>query len=400
MSLLSIRVYASGRTPASLLLEASIVLLGSAFLAAALFMNHAWVDRHFLPEFFRDHALNLRSVLILRIGLVALGVATITLLRRWAARATARLGALSILMAAAPSLLALVLAVAVSEIIVRTAAWRVAAEAPKTPEPQLQADPRLGWRFTPGRVGYWIKGGRRIAYAIDAGGRRAASPSSRPDMNCPTIVFAGESIIAGVGLQWPETIPAQVGQRLGVQSVSVAVNGFATDQAYMRLKDQLPRFHRPLAVVMLFSPALFWKNLQVDRPHFGPGLVWQPARPTLRLAEIAHRAVPYLSDAEIEAGVQMTRAVLRATLADARARGAEGVILTPVFTPEEPGAVALRRRILDQGGIPYLLVPLDQTWRIQGDGHPDPRGARVVGEAVAARLKPHIPPNSACRSGS
>src|SRR5207249_11185086 len=32
------------------------------------------------------------------------------------------------------------------------------------------------------------------------------------------------------------------------------------------------------------------------------------------------------------------------------------------FTPEDPGERALRRRILDETGLPYVLVELDPNW--------------------------------------
>jgi hypothetical protein len=77
--------------------------------------------------------------------------------------------------------------------------------------------------------------------------------------------------------------PAQVGATLGIQSANLAVHGYSTDQSYMRLETELPRFKRPVAVVTLFMTALFGRNLDRDRPSLGPGLAWRPARPRARL---------------------------------------------------------------------------------------------------------------------
>ena len=72
----------------------------------------------------------------------------------------------------------------------------------------------------------------------------------------PAVLFTGESIIAGYGLNWDESIPAQAGAALKTQSVNMAVFGYANDQAYLRLAAELPRFRKPVAVVSLFIPPL------------------------------------------------------------------------------------------------------------------------------------------------
>jgi len=46
----------------------------------------------------------------------------------------------------------------------------------------------------------------------------------------------------------------------------------------------------------------------------------------------------------------------------------------------------LRRRILDEAGLPYVHVKLDPSWHLPGDLHPDPRAAQAIAIAVAGRL--------------
>jgi hypothetical protein len=46
----------------------------------------------------------------------------------------------------------------------------------------------------------------------------------------------------------------------------------------------------------------------------------------------------------------------------------------------------LRRRILDEAGLPYVHVRLDPSWHLPGDLHPDPRAAQAIAIAVAGRL--------------
>jgi hypothetical protein len=172
-----------------------------------------------------------------------------------------------------------------------------------------------------------------------------------------------------------------------VQSANLAVEGYATDQAYLRLKDEWPRFRRPVAVVALFMPSLFHRNLDTDRPHLAAGLAWRPEVEEWRLWEVARRLVPYKRDREIEAGVTMTREALADTVAMARRRGAVPLILVPQLTPETPTERALRRRILDEPGLPYVLVTVDPSWRIPNNRHPDARAAQAIARVVAEYLK-------------
>ena len=119
----------------------------------------------------------------------------------------------------------------------------------------------------------------------------------------------------------------------------------------------------------------------------GGALSWMPPAQGSRLASIAQRVVPFRGDEAIERGITMTREVLRATVDLARARGATPLILVPQFGPEEQAEQALRRRILDEAGLPYLLVEIDAAWRLPWDRHPNPRAAHAIAAAVAARLR-------------
>jgi hypothetical protein len=260
-------------------------------------------------------------------------------------------------------------------------------EYPGRYEPSRQRDPRVGWIFVPSRTGHEKVGNRTVEYAIDAAGYRVRSVDEPVDADRPTIVFAGESIMVGVRLTWDESIPAQTGALLGLQSANLAVSGFASDQAYLRLQTELARFRRPVAVVMLFMPLLFDRNLNDDRPHLGPGLTWLPAVNRWRLQTVAKFLVPYRSDETVERGVSVTREVLRATIDIARARGAVPVIVVPQFIPEAAEEREIRTRVLDDAGLPYVWVQLDESWHVSNDGHPDARAAHAIAVAIANQLR-------------
>jgi hypothetical protein len=132
--------------------------------------------------------------------------------------------------------------------------------------------------------------------------------------------------------------------------------------------------------------ALFGRNLDEDRPHLGPGLVWLPARQQSRLASLAGLLVPYRRDETVERGITMTRDVLRATAQAAEARGARPLTVVPHFGNEQPVDERIRRRIFDDAGVPYELVEIDEGWHLPWDRHPDARAARLMATAIADRL--------------
>ena len=368
--------------------ELSIALIGIAFVVGAVLANHSWFERHFLPTFFAPFEVYTVGVQVGRVVVAGLGVALILHARprfgRFVERRTARQLAADVVRIA----VAVLLALGMSEWALRHTVFALAAEdTPPDVEPKRQRDRWLGWKFAPSRTGMEKSDGRVIEYAIDANGYRVRRADENVDFERPSILFAGESIIVGHGLTWEETVPAQVQALLGIQSANLAVEGFATDQAYLRLAAEMPRFRRPVAVVSLFTPALFDRNLDTDRPHLDPGLVWQPGWHRSSLAALARWLVPFHRATAIEQSISVTREVLRATVDLARARGAACVILVPEFAPELEAERDLRRRILDDAGLPYERVLLDPGWHIPWDRHPDARGARAMAVAVAERLR-------------
>jgi hypothetical protein len=97
--------------------------------------------------------------------------------------------------------------------------------------------------------------------------------------------------------------------------------------------------------------------------------------------------VPFRRDETVERGIEVTRDVLRATSALARARGATPLIVVPQLGPEAEPDQTLRRRILDDTGLSYVWVPIDSAWRLPWDRHPNARAAHAIAAAVADRLR-------------
>lgn len=360
--------------------EAVVGLAGLGLIVLPILLTQGWLDRHVLPSFY---LMRRWYVFLESASRLALALAGVLLLA-----ARPRIGRLvaerpSMVVAAA---MAAVLGVGAGQLALRwlhpSTQWLVAPI-----EPLRRSDPRLGWTFVPSREGHKTVGGRTISFAFDAAGYRVRSVNEPVDPSRQTIIFAGESVMLGEGLQWDETIPAQVGALMAVQSANLAVHGYATDQAYLRLASELPRFERPLAVVTLFTTALLGRNLDDNRPHLGPGLVWLPAVPHARLMSLATLIVPFRREATVERGIALTRDVLRATAVLATARGATPLIVVPQFNREDALERTFRRRILDDGGLPYVFVEFDDGWRIPGDLHPNPATAHRIAMAIADRLR-------------
>jgi hypothetical protein len=361
---------------------AGLAVAGLALVAAAIAANQPWLDRHFLPSFFLTHNRYREIQTIVRLAIATSGVCLALMARffaQWLTPRTVRL--------AVPVVIAAILAMAASELALRH--WHIGpAEWPlPEDEPRRLPDPRQGWTLAPERVGRRTIDGHAVEYAIDAAGYRVRGLNEPVDPERPAILFAGESIMFGEGLNWDETVPAQVGALMGTPIVNMAVHGFATDQIYLRLQAELPRFRHPVAVVSLFTTTLFGRNLEDDRPHLGPDLEWLPAVQHSRLQALSAVLVPYRRDTTVERGIIMTRAALVATVALARARGAIPLIVVPQFGREDPMERTLRRRILDESAVPYVLVEIDEAWRLPWDQHPDRRASFAIAKAIAARLQ-------------
>jgi hypothetical protein len=228
--------------------------------------------------------------------------------------------------------------------------------------------------------------GRALDYAIDPAGYRVRRVDQPVDPGRPTLVFAGESVMFGEGLAWEESIPALVSEMVGIQGANLAVHGYSTDQIYLRLGRELPRFRQPVAVVSIFMSELFGRNLDADRPHLGPGLVWQAPEPKSRLMSLAGLLVPYRRDRTVDRGIRVTREAFLAMVELARRRQATPLVLVPQFGAEDDLQRSIRQRVLADD-IPTVIVHLDPDWRLAWDRHPNAPAAHVIASAIAARLE-------------
>jgi hypothetical protein len=368
------------RAKTRLVVYVAVASVGAALIVLAVAANQHWLDRHFVPSFILPRIWYVRVETAVRIALATMGVLLVLGARRIGGLAAANpLRPVQIV-------IAIVLALAAGELVINRVYDRGGQRHWIDEEPRRQPDPRLGWTFAPARSGRVAIGGRVVDYTLDAEGCRVPRSDESVDPGRPTILFTGESVMFGEGLTWEESIPAQVAGALDIQSANIAVRAYSNGQAYLRLQMMLPRFRRPLALVSIFMTTLFGRNLESERPHFGPGLVWLPPVRRWRLESLLRTLVFYHSEDVIERGVRVTREVLDATAALARTRGAIPLVVIPQFGVEDEAEQALRHRIFDGLDVPFVLVPLDNGWHLPRSGHPDARAAHVIAAAIADRL--------------
>ena len=260
--------------------------------------------------------------------------------------------------------------------------------------------PRYGWIRQPvldhHREGPWTGHGS----AFNRGGIRVRNQDDEPDPALPTILFTGESIALGLGLDYAETYPALIAERRGVQCVNLAAPAYGSDQAYLRLIDAMPRFERLVATVTVFIPLQLGRNLHDDRPRLALGPTGEldfvpPATgflSRLRIRKLFWNGLPYLGDRAIDRTLTLTSAILRETSIRTRARGATPLFVIPVHGPNRPldqhAEAWVVRALFVQHEIPFILVDIPPDQLLNGDFHPGPRGDETIAAAILAALPP------------
>jgi hypothetical protein len=254
-------------------------------------------------------------------------------------------------------------------------------------------DERLGWAWRAESSRDVRQGGRLVHFEFDRHGDRAQSERFIEDPDAPTVLFAGESIVGGHGLQWNETMPALVGDALGVQAVDLGVDGYGSDQAFVRLTDALPRFHHIVAVVTLFFPALVERVSWRDRPRLSfvgddPSVApphvgfWED----LRLTRLVRALSPLEPDA-----VALTGRIFLETARHANEHGARALFVTPYFASGWPhGDRHLADELLANAGL-TVISPNWQFEALPDDEHPNAASTRRLAEAVVAALRASRP---------
>ena len=373
--------------------ELLVVALVATLLLTAHRIDRQWASRHVTllngPPY-SDEAWSTggRALLVLLAALVALWLrpALISILSKGSLAVLAR--------STVPALLAIVASVVTVEAVLGWMQPKALRGYPEYSAPH----PRYGWTGPPSSTTAVRVSGRDTLLAFNREGIRVRNQDDEPDPALPTILFTGESIALGFGLEYAETYPALIAARSRVQCVNLAAAAYGSDQAHLRLIDAMPRFERLVATVTLFIPLQLSRTLHDDRPRLvlGPtGQLEFEAAATdlvsrLRIRRLLGNGLPYLGDRAIDRTLILTSAILRETSIRTRARGATPLFVVLSHGPnrplgEHPEAWILRTLFVQQE-LPFILVDIPPDQRLSGDFHPGPRGDETIAAAILGAL--------------
>jgi len=379
--------------PLVFLLHTIVVLPAAALVVWALSVDSVWFDRHVLPNYCPRASSTLVLEKVARWTALAAGLAWTAFARPKIVRSLARPPSGTFFRASARIAVAVVLALGVSDLYLRIKERRRNLEH-EARLPPMRCDETRNYVAIPSRANEWEVEGRAIRYEINAEGNRAASIFELPDHDAPSILFTGESIALGLGVAYPQSYPARVAHAIGIQAVNLAVTGSPSDQAYLRLRETLPTFSRPVAVVTLVLPDQLERNVSDRRQR----LVQRDGRLELAAESIwpwttspLRKLVPYHSAEAVE----LPRAILRATGELARARNARALFVMTNFDQpclvDESGTSRLERDLFSGLDLPHVRVDIspDQMIGFPKEVHPNERGHQAIADAIIAALKDH-----------
>ena len=369
----------------------AVAVLGVALLLWALRADRAWWEQHVFVLDCATGPRDVASVLVGRGVAAVAGVGLIAVARprwaRWLAASPRRAAASATRVA-----LAAALALLVSEVVLRWTAKP--ADSPPKDVPALRTDAHLSYALAPKTSGHVLRGGRDIAFAVNAMGLRTATESELPDLSRPSILIAGESIAQGYAVPYDESVGFLVEQATGVPTLNAAVVAYASDQVYRRMQEVLPELEHPIAVVTFVVPVQIERNVSFRREHLvvledGSLAVAAPAPALLRdmqLVRLLGGLLPHDDSA-----VRIARAIYAATAREVRARGAYPLFVATNYREaclhDESGESSLSARLFRGLDVPHVSVDLDTAWDVPEDGHPDVRGSRALAAAIVDALR-------------
>jgi hypothetical protein len=385
----------AGGSRVRMAVEASTYLAAALVLVWAFRADRAWFETHMMPFYCAVDRTDLRKASMVRAGAALFGLALAVAARfvgRSAARRAPRELALSILRWT----IAAVLALLASDLLLH---WKRIDPRPQWPPnviyPKGEPDAEQLWHYLPARTTRTTIAGREVAYAINPQGYRTRDENDVIDPGRPTILFSGESIAFGATLPWDETYPARVASDLGAQAVNLAVAGYGVDQAYVRTREALRDFPRPLAVVTLLVREQVPRTIVPGRRRLrltkeGELIPFDDMPPTFwrdsPLRSVLANVLPHDDEA-----LRISRAVVRATSDVARRHDAIALfVLTNYASPcmtDASGQSSLERALFDEGAPAHVRVDLDPSWHGPADLHPDARGHAELAAEIERGLR-------------
>ncbi len=375
------------------LLQAIALLPAGIVIAWALRADEAWFDHHVLPNYCPCARSTLLWETVSRWGAVVAAIAWAALVRPKLVDWFGRPPSVAFLRGWVRVVAAVALALVVCDVYLRLKEPRRDLEH-QADLPPMRLDDSGNYVPIPSRMKEVRVGTRTVRYEINAEGNRAASSVDAPDHDAPTLLFTGESVALGYGVDYSQSYAARVGHALGVQVVNLALTGIANDEAYVRLRDALPTYSRPVGLVTFVVPLQLERNVDDRRQHLvvhdgrleivPPSRSWWATSPLRKL-------VLYHSDAAIESA----RTIFLATDVLARTRKTRALFVMTNYgaacLPDESGTPRLERDLFSGLDLIHVRVdiPPDQRIGPPDGGHPNERGHELLADAIVRTLQAH-----------
>ncbi len=288
------------------------------------------------------------------------------------------------------------------------AGWRVLRTrhyGPATNPDVVLHDAALGWRYRPGAQVRHRTPAFDVDIRIDERGRRTGRSPTAPH---PSLVFIGDSMTFGWGVEGHETFPSLVQAALGGTAWNLGVAGFGTDQELLVWRRDGASLH-PDAVVVTYTANDVEDVLRASRygrakPRFeAHGDDLRLAPPGASVLErsssfyrslryfLAQRFTPPMTAAETAQGRALVARLLDAMAHETHAMGVPLVVVS-ADAPwlhdglrERPGVIAI-----DVGPALAAAAVRDGPVLFASDPHWNAHGHRIVAAAVAAALTPVV----------
>src|SRR5262245_12719573 len=194
--------------------EMVVVAFVAVILVVAYRIDPQWISRHVTllnlwpPHDTETWSRRGRGLLVLLAALVVLGLrpALMFVVSKGSLAGLAR--------STVPALVAIAVSAVTAEAVVGWTQARVRMGR-AVHQQRGVAHPRYGWTGQPSSTITEEAPGRDIRWAFNQDGIRVRNQDDEPDTTRPTILFTGESIALGLGLDYAETYPALVAARRG-----------------------------------------------------------------------------------------------------------------------------------------------------------------------------------------
>jgi hypothetical protein len=384
------RAVASARNGRTLMRGRTVAELAVLALAAPFLGWAAWVDRTWLVRYWSVDERSASAAAAWRLGPLLFGLVLAFIVRPRVGRWVDALGVREAARSFGRIALAVVFALAASESLLRAVDHPKKHDFKGSCDNEMgEPDARIGWLWRANFEHTVMQGGRAIHFAFDAHHDRVSRPGVEEDPDRPTVLLVGDSFVAGHGLEWRESLAGLLEEALRIQVVDLGVDGYGSDQAFLRLVDAIPRFRHLVAVVTLFRPDMVERLAWSDRPQLSfesdvPAV--SPRTPgflgDLRVVRVIADLLPYRDEGSIQLGGHIFRETARLSAA----RGARAVFLTPTLARSWPPSDGyLVRELLTAEG----LETVNPDWQYQpllGDNHPNPASTRRLAAALIEAL--------------